>query len=247
VLAVLDHQMPGMDGETLGRLIKQTPELRETVLVMLTSLGQRGDAMRLKQAGFASYLTKPAKQSVLLDALAGAWAARHAGANAVLVTRHSLGESAAAAQGNGGAPPQFHARILLVEDNAVNQKVATRMLERMGCRVDQAGNGKEAVEMAATLPYDLIFMDCHMPEMDGYDATREIRAREKRGKHRIIVAMTANALKGDRERCLEAGMDDYISKPIQKGALVTALTRYAAKTRVAEQADVAAETEHAKQ
>jgi len=246
VLAVLDHQMPGMDGETLGRLIKQTPELRETVLVMLTSLGQRGDASRLKQAGFAAYLTKPAKQSVLLDALAGAWAARQASGNVVLVTRHSLGERAAAAHGDGATPVQFHARILLVEDNAVNQKVATRMLERLGCRVDKAGNGKEAVEMAGTLPYDLIFMDCHMPEMDGYDATRAIRGREKRGQHRIIVAMTANALKGDREKCLDAGMDDYISKPIQKDALVTALARYAAKTRVVEAVGVTAETEQVK-
>ena len=232
-LAVLDHQMPGMDGETLGRLIKQTPELRETVLVMLTSLGQRGDATRLKQAGFAAYLTKPAKQSVLLEALAAAWVTRQGEGQAVLVTQHSL-EERAAAEGNGATPPKFHARILLVEDNAVNQKVATRMLERLGCRVDKAGNGKEAVEMAETLPYDLVFMDCHMPEMDGYDATREIRKREKRGQHRVIVAMTANALKGDRETCLESGMDDYISKPIHKEALITALERYAPKTRVVE-------------
>ncbi len=246
VLAVLDHQMPGMDGETLGRLIKQTPELRETVLVMLTSLGQRGDATRLKQAGFAAYLTKPAKQSVLLDALAGAWAARHAAGTAGLVTRHSVGESAAAAQGDGATPARFQARVLLVEDNAVNQKVATRMLERLGCRVDKAGNGKEAVEMAEALPYDLIFMDCHMPEMDGYEATREIRRREKGGRHRIIVAMTANALKGDREKCLEAGMEDHISKPIQKDALVTALARYAPQTRVVE-AGVGAEAEQVKQ
>jgi CheY-like chemotaxis protein len=181
----------------------------------------------------------------LLDALAGAWASRQAGEHAVLVTRHTVQESAAAAHGNGGAPPKFHARILLVEDNAVNQKVATRMLERLGCRVDKAGNGKEAVEMAGTLPYDVIFMDCHMPEMDGYDATREIRAEEKSGRHRIIVAMTANALKGDREKCLEAGMDDYISKPIQKDALLTALSRYAAHTRLETPAD-AAVTEQAK-
>ena len=238
-LAVLDHQMPGMDGETLGRLIKQTPECRDTVLVMLTSLGQRGDAMRLKQAGFAAYLTKPAKQSMLFDALAGAWASRHAGEGAALVTRHSVQESAAAANGGDGAAMQFHARVLLVEDNAVNQKVATRMLERLGCRVDKAGNGKEAVEMAEALPYDVIFMDCHMPEMDGYDATREIRGAEKRGQHRVIVAMTANALKGDREKCIEAGMDDYISKPIHKDALTTALARYAGKTRVVKKQETA--------
>ena len=242
-LAVLDHQMPGMDGETLGRLIKQAPELQDTVLVMLTSLGQRGDAARLKQAGFAAYLTKPAKQSLLFDALAGAWAARQAGGKAPLVTRHSVQEAATAARGDGAGAPLFHARVLLVEDNAVNQKVATRMLERLGCRVDKAGNGKEAVEMVETLPYDLIFMDCHMPEMDGYDATREIRRRENGRQRRIIVAMTANALKGDREKCLAAGMDDYVSKPILKDALISTLGRYAAKTRVTETAGVAAETE----
>ncbi len=101
------------------------------------------------------------------------------------------------------------------------------MLERLGCRVDKAANGREAVEMVQSLPYDLIFMDCQMPEMDGYEATREIRRLEARGTHHVIVAMTANAMKGDREKCLAVGMDDYISKPIQKGDLISALTRYA--------------------
>ena len=243
-LAVLDHQMPGMDGETLGRLIKQTPELSETVLVMLTSMGRRGDGARLRHAGFAAYLTKPARQSVLFDALQGAWAARGSAGLAPMVTKHSLNERVAA--GNGSAAPRFQARVLLVEDNAVNLKVATRMLERLGCRVDKAGNGKEAVEMVGTLPYDLVFMDCHMPEMDGYQATREIRRREKDGRRRGIVAMTANALAGDREKCLEAGMDDYISKPIQKEDLITALVNYAPQTRVGAEAGAPAEPEPAK-
>ena len=245
-MAVLDHQMPGMDGEALGRLIKQTPELRDTVLVMLTSLGRRGDAARLRHAGFAAYLTKPAKQSVLFEALQGAWTARASGGQAGLVTRHSLKERAAAER-EGAAGPRFHARVLLVEDNAVNQKVATRMLERLGCRVDKAGNGKEALEMVAALPYDMVFMDCHMPEMDGYEATREIRRSEAGGRRHTIVAMTANALAGDREKCLEAGMDDYISKPIQKEDLIAALAGYAPQTRVGEQAAAPAEAEHAKQ
>ncbi len=238
-MAVLDHQMPGMDGEALGRLIKQTPELQGTVLVMLTSMGRRGDGARLRHAGFAAYLTKPARQSVLFDALQGAWAARGAGGRAPLVTRHSLNESAAGSR-NGGAAPRFHARILLVEDNAVNQKVATRMLERLGCRVDKAGNGKEAVDMVGTLPYDLVFMDCHMPEMDGYEATREIRRREAGGRRHTIVAMTANALAGDREKCLEAGMDDYISKPILKEDLIAALASFAPETREGEMPGVPA-------
>jgi signal transduction histidine kinase/CheY-like chemotaxis protein len=246
-IAVLDHQMPGMDGETLGRLIKETPELRETVLVMLTSLGRRGDAARLKHEGFAAYLTKPAKQTVLREALAEAWALRKAGEQAPLVTRHSLREEAETRGEGGAASPKFHARVLLVEDNAVNLKVATRMLERLGCRVDKAGNGKEAVEMVGSLPYDLVFMDCHMPEMDGYEATREIRRRETDGRRHTIVAMTASALKGDREKCLESGMDDYISKPIQKEDLLDALTRYAPAGRVGEPAGkVPAESEPVK-
>jgi len=244
-MGILDHQMPGMDGETLGRLIKQTPELSETVLVMLTSMGRRGDGARLRHAGFAAYLTKPARQSVLFDALQAAWSARGTAGGAPMVTKHSLTERAAKGA-NGVAAARFQARILLVEDNAVNLKVATRMLERLGCRVDKAGNGKEALEMVGTLPYDLVFMDCHMPEMDGYEATRQIRRLEGRDHRHAIVAMTANALAGDREKCLEAGMDDYISKPVQKEDLITALATHAPQTRVGAEAGTPAEAEPAK-
>ncbi|HMD30691.1 MAG TPA: response regulator, partial [Candidatus Acidoferrales bacterium] len=231
-ISVLDHQMPGMDGEALGRLIKETAELRDTVLVMLTSLGRRGDAARLKQAGFAAYLTKPAKQAQLHEALARVWAGRFESQQAPLVTRYTLVETPGSSGEQQAALPMFHARVLLVEDNAVNQKVATRMLERLGCRVDKAADGQEAVEMIGKLPYDLVFMDCHMPEMDGYAATREIRRREAGGARHTIVAMTANAMQGDREKCLEAGMDDYISKPVRKEDLSVVLARYAPGTRV---------------
>jgi two-component system sensor histidine kinase/response regulator len=226
-IVVLDHQMPEMSGEELARAIKADPALQETVLVMLSSHGQRGDANRMKDAGFAAYLTKPVRQSQLFDALAVSWATRMRGERSLLITRHTLAESAA-------APPQppartelvIRARILLVEDNAVNQKVAVRMLEKLGCRVDVAANGSEAVQMLELLPFDLVFMDCQMPVMDGYEATREIRRREGQRAHQIVVAMTANAMQGDREKCLQAGMDDYISKPINKGDLINALNRH---------------------
>jgi CheY-like chemotaxis protein/HPt (histidine-containing phosphotransfer) domain-containing protein len=116
--------------------------------------------------------------------------------------------------------------VLLVEDNAVNQKLAVRLLEKLGCRVDLAGNGREAVDMLVTLPYDLVFMDCQMPEMDGYEATRLIRASETAAARVPIVAMTANAMRGDREKCLEAGMDDYIAKPIRAPELAAMLERW---------------------
>jgi PAS domain S-box-containing protein len=232
-IAVLDQQMPGMDGETLGGLIKAAPELQSTLLVMLTSLGLRGDAARMKALGFAAYLTKPTRQSQLLDALATVWSARSKVKPAQLVTRHTLAEARAASP--AAPPPQPEAqrnaaavrgRILVVEDNVVNQRVASRLLEKMGFRVDLAANGGEAVEMIELLPYDAVFMDCQMPEMDGYQATREIRNREGNGKHRVIIAMTANAMQGDREKCLAAGMDDYISKPIRAPDLAGVLTRH---------------------
>ena len=117
-------------------------------------------------------------------------------------------------------------RVLLAEDNAVNQRVAVRMLERLGCRVDVAGNGLEAIDLSGRLPYDIIFLDCQMPELDGYGAARAIRKREAGGPRVPIIALTANAMDGDREECLAAGMDDYLSKPVVMASLASALQRY---------------------
>ena len=229
-IAILDHQMPDMDGEMLGHAIKADPALRETVLVMLTSLGRKGDATRLKQAGFAAYLLKPARQSELLGALTYVWATRNAGRPTELVTRHSIAETQPARMDRaaGTATRWAGTRALVAEDNIVNQKVATMILQSFGCHVEVAANGKEAIQMIEALPYDIVFMDCEMPEMDGYEATAEIRLRPD-GKRGIpIIAVTAKATRGDRERCLAAGMDDYISKPVKAEDFQAALERWAA-------------------
>ena len=233
-LAILDHMMPDMDGEALGGVIKDDPALKKTVLVMLTSFGQRGDATRMKDIGFAAYLTKPIKGSQLFDCLVTVL--EEAPGRTVdeqkraLVTRHTLAEA-----------KKQKVRILLVEDNIVNQKLAKIMLTKVGYQVDVANDGKEAVEKYTTSPehFDLILMDVQMPEMDGMEATAEIRKLETRNlklknhnsttellNHVPIIAMTAHALKGDRERCIEAGMDGYVSKPIQPHKLLEAIERH---------------------
>jgi signal transduction histidine kinase/DNA-binding response OmpR family regulator len=230
-IAILDSHMPGMDDESLGRTIKADPALREIVLVMLTSVGRRGDARRLGEAGFAAYLLKPVRPSLLMDALATVWGARMLGRPTGLITRHTLAESRAA---KTPPPPDtnhhIRAYVLVAEDNIVNQRVTAGMLEEIGCRVDVVANGKEAVERCGQLSYDLIFMDCQMPDMDGYEATREIRSRERPTQHTPIIAMTAHNMEGDREKCLEAGMDDYASKPVRPNKLQEILERWVART-----------------
>jgi two-component system, sensor histidine kinase and response regulator len=221
-LAVLDLMMPGMDGFELARNIKAEPAIASISLVLLTSYGQRGDGAKAQAAGVAAYLTKPVRQSQLFDCLTNVMSqayssqtAQTADAPAQLLTRHSLQETM----------PVFNSRILLAEDNIVNQKVAIRQLQKLGYRADAVANGREALEALARITYDLVLMDCQMPEMDGYEATAEIRRREGATKHTLIVAMTANALEGDRLKCLNAGMDDYISKPVKPVELAAVLDR----------------------
>jgi len=213
--------------------------LRKTIAIMLSSSGQRGDAARCKEAGFAAYLTKPVRASTLFDALAAAWAQAPEGTESGLITRHSVAEARAAASGSphplhGSAPldpgskePRaVWARVLVVEDNAVNQKVAKRLLEKMGCHVDLAANGKEALEMFERMPFDGIFMDCQMPEMDGFEATRVIRGRQGKGPRIPVIAMSAGVLDAERERCVTAGMDDFIPKPVVAATLRKAVERW---------------------
>jgi signal transduction histidine kinase/CheY-like chemotaxis protein len=212
-IALLDDDMPEMQGMELAGRIKADPDLAGTALVLLTSVRQRGRADEIQRAGFSAYLRKPTHQSHLMDVLATVWSTKQGSEGTPLISRHLLRSDR---QNQAVALPMAAAaRILVVEDNAVNQKVARRMIEHFGCRVDVAANGREAVALTEHLFYDVIFMDVHMPEMDGFAATAAIRDRERRtDKRSIIVAMTARAMAGDRERCLAAGMDGYVSKPI---------------------------------
>jgi len=227
-LAILDLTMPIMDGFELARSIKSEPLIASTRLVMLTSQGLRGDGTTAREAGIAAYLTKPIRQSQLFDCLTNVVSKATVEPRresldkpAALVTRHALKEKTMTP----------HKLILLAEDNIVNQKVAVRQLQKLGYRADAVANGREAVEALKRIPYDLVLMDCQMPEMDGYEATAEIRQLEGQTKHTIIVAMTANALQGDREKCLAVGMDDYISKPVKSEELAQVLQRvFAAST-----------------
>jgi len=218
-LAILDGSMPDMDGFSLGQKIKENPDIRDTVLVMLTSIGQRGDAKRMEKVGFAGYLTKPAKRKELWACMAlalGRKSSVSGPSTRPILTRNSVLEI-----------QKQKMRILIAEDNLTNQKVLLRILERLGYRADIVANGKEAVEVWEKVPYELIFMDVQMPEMDGLQATRAIRSREGEiGRRVCIIAMTAHAMKEDRERCLAAGMDDYVSKPIQPRDIDEAIQRY---------------------
>ena len=215
-LILLDAQMPEMDGFTLVECIKRNPEWETATIMMLSSAGQRGDARRCRELGVAAYLTKPVRQAELLDAILTALGTKpKREARAVLVTRHSLKED------------HKHLSILLVEDNAVNQLLALRMLEKRGHTVTVAGNGKEALAALDKSSFQLVFMDVQMPEMDGLEATAVIRAKEKNaGGHVPIVAMTAHAMVGDEDRCKAAGMDGYLSKPLRPEELSDVLKRY---------------------
>jgi len=221
---LLDYLMPEMDGITLARAIKNDPRTRGVLVVLLTSVGRWSEVRPLEGVAIDASLVKPVRQSQLLNTLAAVWSKKLPVSN-VPTPKPENGSSAmkdALATKFGGAPP----RILVVEDNAVNQKVAVRLLEKLGLRPDVAANGREVLKMLELAPYDLIFMDCQMPEMDGYEATREIRRSEKAGRRLAIVAMTAEAMAGARERCLASGMDDHIAKPVKLEDIIDALQEW---------------------
>ena len=205
---ILDMQMPEMDGMMLARAIKADTSIAQTHLIMMSSVGGRGEVEKTKQSGIDAYLTKPVRPSVLFDSLI-----RVIASSPRSVQHFRTRESPISALGKS------RAKILVVEDNPINQKVLIRQLEKLGFSPELAADGKEALDKVTREKYDLVFMDCQMPEMDGYQTTREIRKREGTSKHTKIIAMTAHALPGDREKCLAAGMDDYLSKPIDQIAL----------------------------
>ena len=239
-IAILDMVMPEMDGEILGRMIKDDPALRDTVLVMMTSIGTRGDADRFEKAGFAVYLTKPVKRSQLFNCLMTAIGRKPSDQTLPnkIITRHTVAEKS-----------KQKMRILLAEDNIINQKVALKVLEKLGYRADVVANGLEALKALEMIHYDMVLMDVQMPEMDGLEATAEIRKREEliaqkkdadfsdelsalsfqhsaRSKHIPIIAMTAHAMEGDRDMCLKVGMDDYLTKPIRPGKFGETIARW---------------------
>ena len=222
-IALIDMQMPEMSGETLGRKIKEHPDLKKTCLIMMTSIGERGAAKRMGKIGFAAYLIKPVKQSQLYNCLVTVAGILKDTSNiqpAPMITRHLLTEKQRA-----------KVRILLAEDDRINQKVALGILGKIGYFADTVANGKEAVKALENIPYNIVLMDCQMPEMDGYEATGIIRNPESSVlDHKVpVIAMTANVMKGDRKKCLDAGMDDYISKPINPKSLSKILERWLVK------------------
>jgi two-component system, sensor histidine kinase and response regulator len=215
-VAILDMQMPEMDGLALARAIKSKPSIANTKLVMLTSLGFLSEERRWREAGISAYLVKPVKETRLFDTLVSVL--RGSAQIRRVAPRAAPGDTAA----------RSSVRVLVAEDNVVNQKVALRQLQKLGYSADAVANGLEVLHAIKQIPYDIVLMDCQMPELDGYEATRLIRSEEhKQGKGipLYIVAMTANALAGDREECLRAGMDDYISKPVRMEELDGAIER----------------------
>jgi CheY-like chemotaxis protein len=211
--------LPDTSGEELGRRIKADPELRAVELVMIASSGLRGDAARVKEIGFAAYLPKPVTAATLLDCLLelrrGQGDAGSGPGGAALITVHSMSERRPASL-----------RILLADDNPVNCRLAVLMLEKAGHRIDVVSDGALAVEALGAKDYDLVLMDVQMPGVDGFEATRRIRELPSGRAGVPVIAITANAMVGDEQRCLAAGMNDYVTKPIDRARLLAKVAEW---------------------
>jgi CheY-like chemotaxis protein len=220
-LILTDMHMPDMDGFALVEQIRQRAELATATIMMLTSAGHRGDAARCQELGVSAYLLKPIRQSELREAVARVLGAREHEGAIPLITRFSLQDA---------REPDAYLSVLLAEDNLVNQRLVVRLLEKRGHRVVVASTGLEALQALEKGSFDLVLMDVQMPEMDGLEATAVIREKEKSsGLHQPVVALTAHAMKGDREKCMAGGMDGYLSKPIRPQELDQLLEIYVAR------------------
>ncbi len=216
-IVLLDMQMPGMDGLTLASQIRQDPALKDAALVMLTSMYIQGQAQAMREAGIAAHMSKPIQRSLLFNCLTEVWAGHSAGAPQAAQPGEEAGEEAV-----------LKGRILLVEDNPINQKLAVLMIQKFGCQVKAASNGAEALRCLEAEAFDLVLMDVQMPVMDGFEAARHIRDPKSAVRNHAVtvVAMTAHAMAEDRDRCLVAGMNDYISKPVHAENLRRAIRRW---------------------
>jgi CheY-like chemotaxis protein len=218
-VALLDRVMPGTDGIELARTINAQSGASALPLILLAAVGSRGDSTAAKAAGFAAYLTKPIRREYLRRCVMKVLGVTERCApdrEPDLVTRHSIAEEMS----------RERARLLLAEDNPVNQKVAVKMLEKLGYRVDVVADGKAVVEALEKASYAVVLMDCYMPEMDGYAATRAIREREGGERHTPIIALTADATQASQERCVDSGMDDFVTKPVKRDVLAKVLERW---------------------
>ena len=218
-LVISDMQMPSMDCMELGKIIKNDPAISNVKLVMLSSRGLRGDFAEVKKIGFDAYLTKPIRRSQLFDCLVMVFSGKEKKdeSDKTVITKFTVSETR-----------KRNAKILVAEDNIVNQKLALRLMEKFGYKADAVANGEEAIRSLSLIPYDLVLMDVQMPEMDGLEAARVIRDISSSViDHKVpVVAMTAHAMSGDRKACLDAGMDDYITKPVNPDALLKVVTKY---------------------
>jgi CheY-like chemotaxis protein len=225
--------MPEMDGFELARTIKSDPAISQVHLILLPSFGKRGDGKTAREAGIAAYLQKPVRQSQLYNCLVSVILEQPVNNNVPdskrLLTRHSKTKETVLTE-KAAEVPVSELRILVAEDNIINQKVALSQLRSLGYAATAVANGREAVKALKNYNYDIVLMDCQMPEMDGFEATAEIRRNEGDSNRTVIIAMTANALEGEREACVAAGMDDYLSKPVKIESLRLMLERWAVST-----------------
>lgn len=235
VAVIVDYQMPGMDGAEFGTLVKSDENLKETQLVMLTSLGKKGDPKFFENIGYGAYLVKPSPDRLILEALSCLTSSENNFQERGILTKYALFENSPKLSNISSKVKIKHGdnfgHILIVDDNEINQQVMTKILQKSGYKVSKAINGKEAVDSFEEGKYDLILMDCHMPIMNGLDASMSIRKLENK-KHVPIIALTADVVKGAKEKCLNFGMDDYLTKPIAKDKVLKVISRYINQSHV---------------